>query len=79
MSNLYFISDYKKGAGAMVCKECGGDGEPVEKTKTAIVCGECQHPFNYFQNSEYFNKKKEQRLKEDRAAANKKVKRSHRL
>ena len=79
MSNLFFMSDFKKGVTSMICEECGSDENPVEKSKTSLVCAKCQHPFSYFQNSAYFNKKKEDRLKEDRNKANKSVKRSYRL
>jgi hypothetical protein len=80
MGSLHFLSDHRKGEGKMVCESCGSDREPIEKNfQTAIVCGACAQPFSYFQNSDYFYKKKQQRLKEDRAKDNKSVKRSHKL
>ena len=79
MNNLYQMNNYRKGVGSMVCDNCGSDETPIEKTKTSLVCSGCSHPFSYFQNSAYFNKKKEQRLKDERDKDNKSLKRSLRL
>jgi hypothetical protein len=79
MGNVINLTDYNKGDYGMTCKECGQDGEPVEKNKTTILCAACNKPYNYFQTSEYLNKKKIERLKNDRAEANKNLKRSLRL
>lgn len=79
MSNVYHMKNYIKGEVSMVCESCGEEDEPIEKSKTAIVCSHCQYPFSYFECSKYFNNKKEARLKEERAKANQSVKREYRL